>query len=284
MKSNLENPAAAHNNESFKCITLIALSNPEPGYKDTRHNAGRLIINNMIDQLTSNNGSEPTIGSMKAVANISLPPGKKLVGSLEKIYGSDEVKKYKISVENFKGAHKRVNYQIFTPTLKRVDGEDDIKTLTFNRNKVSFILAYVDRTAMNINGPKAIEFLKKIPSILSSNVKNSYESTAIIKNFIVADDKDVKLGATQIRSIDSSNRGHNGYHSCQKALNGKHDIEYSKLSIGVGKPPVNEDELYDRMVLADYVLGNFKPEEIDILKTETTEKVWDILLKQRQIK
>lgn len=278
---------AAHGpgNDGFlhKCIALVALSNPEPGYQNTRHNAGRLVINNMIDQLKARNGVEPSLGSMKTMANIRLVSGKKMTVALDRIYGEGEVKKYAVKLENVQGSHKKVHYQIFTPSLTRVDGTEDIKISEQNGNKVSFILAYVDGTAMNLNGPKVINFLKEIPTLLKDNVK-TYDATNVnIKSFVVADDKDVKLGSIQTRVFHSSNRGHNGYHSCQKALGDKTNLEYSKLSIGVGKPPVDEKQLYDQMVLADYILGYFKPEEICILKTDTTEKIWDLLLKERNV-
>ncbi|OBA27915.1 peptidyl-tRNA hydrolase [Hanseniaspora valbyensis NRRL Y-1626] len=201
-----------------KCISLIALGNPEPGYKNTRHNAGRLIVNNMVNQLTSSNGVVPSF---------------------------------------------------------------DNKTIEYNNNKSSFVFAYVDRTAMNLNGPRAIGFLKNLPTIIEKNVQDVDLSEIKFKNFIIADDKDVKFGATQLRAMDSSNRGHNGYHSCEKAAHKDKEIKYNKVSIGVGKPPVDESQIYDKMILADYVLDYFKPEEVEYLKNETTEKVWDFLLKER---
>lgn len=278
---------AAHvpRNDGFlhKCITLVALSNPEPGYKNTRHNAGRLIINNMLDQLKARDGVQPSLGSMKTMANIQLLNGKKMTTALDRIYGEGEAKKYSVHLENFKGSHKKVNYQIFTPSLTRVDGTEDTKTAEQNQNRVSFILAYVDGTAMNNNGPKVMKFLQDIPSLLKENVKTYDASNVNIKSFVVADDKDVKLGSIQIRSSKTSNRGHNGYLSCQNALEDHKDLVYSKLSIGVGKPPVDENQLYDQMVLADYVLGYFKPREISILKTDTTEKIWDLLLIERNL-
>ena len=282
MNSSLQTETAKRSGtKTNKCISLIALGNPEPGYKNTRHNVGRLIVNNMVNQLTSSNGVVPSFGSMVTMANINLAPGKKLTAALEKIYGDGDKKLYSIKLENIKGSNSKVQYEIFTPSLERIDGAEDNKTIDFNNNKSSFVFAYVDRTAMNLNGPKAIGFLKNLPTIIEKNVQDVDLSGIKFKNFIIADDKDVKFGATQLRAMDSSNRGHNGYHSCEKAAHKDKEIKYNKVSIGIGKPPVDESQIYDKMILADYVLDYFKPEELEYLKNETTEKVWDFLLKER---
>lgn len=79
---------------------------------------------------------------------------------------------------------------------------------------------------------------------------------------IVHDELQVPLGKIQIRRRNTSARGHNGLRSIDQAMGNN----YIKLAVGIGKPPPN-------ILVSDFVLSKFKPEEVGILMSETMPKV-----------
>lgn len=82
---------------------------------------------------------------------------------------------------------------------------------------------------------------------------------------IIHDDIQLPLGKVQVRVQGTSARGHNGLRSIDDVI-GK---TYTKISIGIGKPP-NEHVI-------SYVLGKFKHLEQDILQYDVTSQVIDML-------
>lgn len=79
---------------------------------------------------------------------------------------------------------------------------------------------------------------------------------------VVHDELQVPLGKIQIRRRNTSARGHNGLRSIDQTMGSG----YIKLAIGIGKPPAT-------MLVSDFVLSKFKPDEKAILMSETMPKV-----------
>ena len=99
------------------------------------------------------------------------------------------------------------------------------------------------QTYMNLSGDavKAAADFYKIPSD---------------RVIIVYDDIDLPVGALRIRRKGSAG-GHNGIKNIIAHLGTQ---EFPRVRIGVGEKPA-------RMDLADYVLGHFQKDEVDVMKT-----------------
>lgn len=72
---------------------------------------------------------------------------------------------------------------------------------------------------------------------------------------VVADDVSLPYGEMRLRQVGSAG-GHNGLKNIELHLSTQH---YSRLRMGIGR------ELIEGQPLADYVLGNFTPEELGSL-------------------
>lgn len=73
---------------------------------------------------------------------------------------------------------------------------------------------------------------------------------------VLVDDSALPLGRFRLRGTGSAG-GHNGLKSIEGVLRRQ---DYARLRIGVGpKPPEFDD-------LADFVLGKFEPEELEVLE------------------
>jgi len=82
---------------------------------------------------------------------------------------------------------------------------------------------------------------------------------------VVCDDVNLPLGKIRIRSYGSSG-GHNGIRSLIQFLRSDN---FPRVRVGIGSPP-------EGVKLEDYVLGEFTPEEMSILKP-TIEKACDAI-------
>lgn len=85
---------------------------------------------------------------------------------------------------------------------------------------------------------------------------------------VVSDDLDLEIGKLRQRSSGSSG-GHNGIQSIIDRIGTN---EFSRLKIGIGRPPIGTDP-------SDYVLRSFRPDELVLLKP-AIEKAVDLLLKE----
>ncbi|NKB81183.1 MAG: aminoacyl-tRNA hydrolase [Nitrospirales bacterium] len=79
---------------------------------------------------------------------------------------------------------------------------------------------------------------------------------------VVYDDLDLNVGRIRIKQRGGAG-GHNGLRSILDALQ---TDEFSRLKIGISRPPVGDD-------VADYVLSAFTPAEIPIIADTTTRSV-----------
>ncbi|KAF9437085.1 peptidyl-tRNA hydrolase protein 1 [Entomortierella beljakovae] len=89
---------------------------------------------------------------------------------------------------------------------------------------------------------------------------------------IVHDDMERDVGKISFKSFGSAN-GHNGIKSCAKYLKTDH---FKRLRIGVGRPNTNSRT---SDVISEFVLGKFKPFEIEQLKELVYEKAGDEIIR-----
>lgn len=113
-------------------------------------------------------------------------------------------------------------------------------------------LAKSQTSYMNVSGGPVSKFWQKFQQ------RQALQPAMVV----VHDELQVPLGKIQIRRRNTSARGHNGLRSIDQTMGNN----YIKLAIGIGKPPPN-------MLVSDFVLSKFKPQELDILLSETMPKV-----------
>ena len=157
--------------------------------------------------------------------------------------------------KNYAGTRHNIGFD----TLDVIASKNNIK---FNKTKFRAdfgegiiggekVILVKPQTFMNLSG-ESIRPLRDFYKVPDENI------------IIIYDDISLPLGKLRLRGKGSAG-GHNGMKSIIYQLNT--DV-FPRLKIGVGAPP-HED--YD---LADYVLGKFGKDEIEIL-TKTIDKVND---------
>ncbi|KAF9989714.1 peptidyl-tRNA hydrolase protein 1 [Mortierella antarctica] len=89
---------------------------------------------------------------------------------------------------------------------------------------------------------------------------------------VIHDDMEREIGKLSFKNEGSAN-GHNGVKSCVKYLGTQH---FTRLRVGIGRPPVASRA---SNVVAGYVLGRFKPLEIEQLEELVYEKAGDEIIR-----
>ncbi|KAF9427179.1 peptidyl-tRNA hydrolase protein 1 [Podila epigama] len=89
---------------------------------------------------------------------------------------------------------------------------------------------------------------------------------------VIHDDMERDIGKISFKHEGSAN-GHNGIKSCVKALGTQH---FTRLRIGIGRPPTSDRS---PITVANYVLGRFKPLEVEKLKELVYQKAGDEILR-----
>lgn len=125
-------------------------------------------------------------------------------------------------------------------------------------DKLQNVLLYKsNETFMNLQGEPVFKNWRQVKRI--QEVK--YDPALVVLH----DEIQLPLGKIQIRRQGTSARGHNGLRSLDSIM-GKN---YTKISIGVGKPP--------NQYVADYVLAKFKRPEMEILTYDVMPQVVEAL-------
>jgi PTH1 family peptidyl-tRNA hydrolase len=79
---------------------------------------------------------------------------------------------------------------------------------------------------------------------------------------VIYDDLDLPLGKIRLRPSGGSG-GHNGMKSIISALGSE---DFPRIRVGIGRPLVEELSNADEDVIVNYVLGDFTPEEEEVVK------------------
>lgn len=132
-----------------------------------------------------------------------------------------------------------------------------VYSVSNDSNKSNILLFKSNDTLMNLQGDPIFNNWRNIKRMQSNN----YNPALIVLH----DEIQLPLGKIQIRKQGTSARGHNGLRSIDSIM-GK---EYTKISIGVGKPP--------NKFVADYVLARFKRPEIEILTYDVMPQIVEVL-------
>lgn len=94
------------------------------------------------------------------------------------------------------------------------------------------------------------------------------ENTDGLQLLIVHDELDRDLGKVHVRSGKTSPRGHNGLRSINTNIGQK----YTKMGIGIGRPPRG-----DASAVSDHVLSTFLVQENDILERMSLERAVELM-------
>lgn len=125
------------------------------------------------------------------------------------------------------------------------------------RDQSNVTLYKCNTTYMNIVGPP----VAKAWARYRKNNQAQFSPALVV----VCDDTRVPFGRVLVRPQASSPRGHNGLKSLDLEL-GK---MYTRIAVGVGSPANSGD----KHIMADYVLGKFGPNELDVLRQMVVPEV-----------
>lgn len=97
---------------------------------------------------------------------------------------------------------------------------------------------------------------------LIRRVKSEDHNPALV---VIHDEIQLPLGKIQVRRQGTSARGHNGLRS----IDGVMGQNYTKIAVGVGKPP--------NKYVAEYVLAKFKKPELEVLTYDVMPQIVEVL-------
>jgi PTH1 family peptidyl-tRNA hydrolase len=86
---------------------------------------------------------------------------------------------------------------------------------------------------------------------------------------IICDDLDLPAGKVRIRQNGGSG-GHNGLKSIIAEIGTQ---DFCRVKIGIGRPPGEEGAGMDEEAVISYVLGNFSPDEVQLIEPAITRAV-----------
>ena len=110
--------------------------------------------------------------------------------------------------------------------------------------------------------------MNEIGPFVKKGIKSIEKTTTIERLVIICDDLEAKIGKIKVRKGVSA-KGHNGIKSIELAG----IKEYTKISIGIGRP-----ESRDPNVVAGYVLQSIDDAEMELYK-KAFDDVFEVLLK-----
>lgn len=156
-----------------------------------------------------------------------------------------------------------VGHEILADLAKHFDSEDFVspKRSKYSISKTHDLTLIKSEEYMNNSGISFRQIIEGERLRLSQKII-----------LILCDDFDLKLGLVRLSMI-KKNDSHNGIRSIsQQMLRINQDLHVVKLGIGIGpKPQGNRDRI------VSWTLSKFKPEELEIIKTISLEKIISLI-------
>jgi PTH1 family peptidyl-tRNA hydrolase len=107
--------------------------------------------------------------------------------------------------------------------------------------------------------------------------RSGHAVAALLRNFrlkpdrllVICDDLDLPVGKMRLRA----GGGHGGQKGLRSVIGSIGTREFPRLRVGIGRPVVDGEPSWEPELVADYVLSEPTPEEVEALKAATAETV-----------
>lgn len=120
-------------------------------------------------------------------------------------------------------------------------------------------------TLMNVSGP----WVAKAYREYLTNERLSPEDVGLV---LVHDDLEEDLGVVKIRQWDRSHRGHNGVKSVLASLPPSQEVNWARISVGIGRPVDR-----DKSTVSDYVLSKVPKHAKSVIEQKASRGLLDAL-------
>jgi PTH1 family peptidyl-tRNA hydrolase len=105
--------------------------------------------------------------------------------------------------------------------------------------------------------------------------RSGHAVAALLRNFrlkpdrmlVICDDLDLPVGRMRLRA----GGGHGGQKGLRSVIGSIGTRDFPRLRVGIGRPVVDGEPSWEPDMVADYVLNDPTPEEVEVLKAATAE-------------
>ncbi|KAF9540968.1 peptidyl-tRNA hydrolase protein 1 [Mortierella hygrophila] len=243
-----------------KHILVVGLGNhTHPG---TRHNVGMMVVDAIAQRFNVPWSEKSSWKAEVATAHTSIttrhrvapPPSTSGAKKSVRPTTADTIS------DTTTGGGVEASTSTLTPTPTTT-------TAPVVKKKESWVTSTLELTITLL---KPLQLMNVSGTSVSKAAKDLGVSTSDI--LVIHDDMERDIGKLSFKSEGSAN-GHNGIKSCVKALGTAH---FRRLRVGIGRPPVSDRS---PKVVAGYVLGRFKPLEVEKLEELVYYKAGDEIIR-----
>ncbi|KAF9964521.1 peptidyl-tRNA hydrolase protein 1 [Mortierella alpina] len=236
-----------------KHMLVVGLGNyTHPG---TRHNIGMMVVDSLAQRFQAPWYKKGAWQAEVATATTMITLKKKKKPAPRKVRFPNDSAEAKSGPSPALATGSRAPDKSSSQSLLAQTGTEPVETTTLEL-KLTFLKPL---QLMNISGSSVSRAARDL-GIPATNI------------LVIHDDMEREIGKLSFKNEGSAN-GHNGVKSCVKYLGTQH---FTRLRVGIGRPPVASRA---SNVVAGYVLGRFKPLEIEQLEELVYGKAGDEIIR-----
>ncbi|KAF9926242.1 peptidyl-tRNA hydrolase protein 1 [Linnemannia zychae] len=233
-----------------KHVLVVGLGNyTHPG---TRHNVGMMVVDSIAQRFNVSFSEKSTWKAEVATAHTTIVTRKKIPAPPEQPVTTT-------MTTNERAGTTGADATTQDPTAATQVAKKKKKDLWVNHTLELTLTLLKPLQLMNVSGTSVSKAAKDL-GIPASDI------------LVIHDDMERDIGKLSLKSEGSAN-GHNGIKSCVKALGTAH---FRRLRVGIGRPPISDRS---PKVVAGYVMGRFKPLEVEKLKEMVYDQAGDEVLR-----
>ena len=237
--------------KNFNKLLIFGLGNPGHKFKNTRHNIGFKVLDEISKRLNLNFKSSKKFESDYCTKEFIINE-EKVKLEIEKKHNQRKYNQQK-SIENNPSTFKHG---------KLISDEIDVNAEFYKKIRYPYVQLHLikPQTFMNLSGTSIRKYLESLN--VKKNKKNEFKPTRIL---VIYDDIDLNCGEFKI--VNKAKSSHNGISDIKRKIGTE---KFNVLKVGIGN-----DRYSKKGDISNFVLSNFN-EDNDIINS-TISKIYSLL-------